>query len=135
MAQEDRLAALRGAVAAVSEAYLAGDVERLAELIPEDYVHTNQGSEPISREAWFDWVRLRAERHRSGTWSTDAYDVSELRYVLNGDSAVVTGRVRSTGARDGAPWAMDIRFTMLWVWRDGRWKRAAFQDAATERSL
>jgi ketosteroid isomerase-like protein len=120
---------LRDAVAALSDAYRTADVARLERLVTPDYVHVNAGAAPIGRHEWLDWNRLRARRHASGAWSTRTYDVSELVVVEHGDAAVVSGRVRSSGVRDGEPWSVDLRFTSFWVRRGGAWMRAGFQDA------
>jgi ketosteroid isomerase-like protein len=113
----------------LNQAYRTADVDRLESLITADYVHTNGGSPPIGRDQWLDWNRLRAERQASGAWVTETYDVEEVQVRAYGDTALVAGVVRSQGVRDGAATRVAVRFTSFWVFRDGAWRRAAFQDA------
>lgn len=126
---------LRTAVADLNRAYQAADVARLEQLVSADYVHTNSGAAPIGREQWLAWNRTRAERHASGAWSTASYDVSDLRIdELDADTALVTGRVRTAGTRDGVLSQLDLRFTSVWMLRNGAWVRVAFQDAPVPAS-
>lgn len=126
---ESARASLPAAIEALNEAYRAADVGAIETLITSDYTHTNGASAPIGRQEWLEWNRLRAQRHASGAWRTDSYAVEDLEVQRYGDAAIVTGVVRSSGSRDGAPANVAVRFTALWVLEGDQWKRAAFQDA------
>lgn len=122
-------ASLPSAIEALNEAYRTADVAVLETLITSDYAHTNGASAPIGREEWLAWNRLRAERQASGAWRTDSYVADGVEVRRLGDVAVVTGVVRSSGVRDGAPSQVAVRFTALWVVENNQWRRAAFHDA------
>lgn len=118
------------AVRQFAEAYRDGDVETVESLLADDYIHINSGAAPGDRDSYLAWNRTRAEYLKSGAWSVDTYDLTELQVKLYKSTAIATGRVTATGVRDGTAWSSDVRFTNLWVMENGRWKRAAFHDAA-----
>ena len=53
-----------------------------------------------------------------------------MKSRILGDVAIMTGMniVRGGGARNaGDRQDLVLRFTQVWIWRDGRWLREAFQ--------
>lgn len=119
---------VRQAVATFGKAYRAADVETLAGMLTDDYVHTNSSSAPIEREAWLGWVASRRAAIDAGTLSVVEYENADLEVVVHGDAAVVTGTNRTVSIENGERRESKLRFTMLWVKAGGEWKRAAFQD-------
>jgi len=58
--------------------------------------------------------------------SNGTYDVDETRVQLYGGTAVVTGRVTTTGtSKEGQKVIHHSRFTDVFVWRDARWQLVA----------
>jgi ketosteroid isomerase-like protein len=54
------------------------------------------------------------------------YDVDETRVQLYGSTAVVTGRVTTTGTnKEGQKVVHRSRFTDVFIWRDTRWQLVA----------
>jgi ketosteroid isomerase-like protein len=49
----------------------------------------------------------------------------DLKVVMYGDSAIVTGIYRSKGTYQGGPYEHIGRFTDTWVYTDGRWQCVA----------
>lgn len=125
-ASEDEV---RAAFERFQEAFLAADAETLAALLTDDYRHTNGASAPIGKREWLRWVDGRRARVDTGTLVHDVYAVEELVVSLHGDAAVVTGRARGRGRDGERDFAVDVRFTQIWVRDAGAWRRAAFQDA------
>jgi len=122
--------ALRLQVERFSAAYERADVETLDSMLDANYVHMNEGSNRLNRNDWLDWNRHRYRQFRAGTLKLEQYDVSEIHLVFNGNVAIVTGRVRASGTRDGEKFSSDIRLLSVWINRDRIWKRAAFSDAS-----
>jgi ketosteroid isomerase-like protein len=118
------------AVERLGQAYRAADMQTLGGLLTDDYVHTNGGSgSRLNRDQWLSWVGSQRELLDSGELRIDTYEVSDTRVELYGNVAVVTGIVRSSGVRNNEPFGVHVRFTNVWVKRDGVWRRAAFHDS------
>jgi hypothetical protein len=43
---------------------------------------------------------------------------------------VVNGLAKTEGLREGKEFKWNLRFTNVWVKRNGRWQRVAFHDSA-----
>jgi ketosteroid isomerase-like protein len=48
--------------------------------------------------------------------------VDEVKVRVYGDVAVATGRTQATGSYRGSSASVVLRFTDVFVWRDGRWQ-------------
>jgi ketosteroid isomerase-like protein len=126
---EDELRELRARVQAFSDAFVKGDVVKLDAMLTDRYVHSNSGSKVLRKKQWLNWVKKRSEKIKAGLIKYDTYTTEELLIEMYGSAAVVKGRNRASGVRDGKPFTLDIRFTHLWVKEAGKWKRAAFHDS------
>jgi len=67
------------------------------------------------------------ELYRSGRIVLDISEESELAVRQYHDTAIVTGLWAMTGKRGGRPQAGRMRFTRVWIKRDGQWQMAAWQ--------
>ena len=54
-----------------------------------------------------------------------SYEVDEMKVMLYGKTAVVTGRSTLKGVNKGQEWTSQSRFTDVFVWRDNRWQIVA----------
>jgi ketosteroid isomerase-like protein len=54
-----------------------------------------------------------------------SYDVDDMKVMLYGKTAVVTGRSTLKGRNKDVPWTSQSRFTDVFVWRDNRWQLVA----------
>ena len=54
-----------------------------------------------------------------------SYDVDEMKVMLYGKTAVVTGRSTLKGTNKDVAWTSQSRFTDVFVWRDNRWQLVA----------
>ena len=119
----DRAEALDRAVRRFGEAWARGDVSTLDELLSPTYFHHNIAGDRQDRRAWLDYAGKRTGR---GT----QIKFRDVEILIIGDVAIVRGindlkggGVKSaTDERD-----LSLTFTAVWVWRDGRWLREAFQ--------
>lgn len=100
------------------KAYLQADVEKLTELLTEDFTLTD-ASGAISTRA--DDVEIA----RKGTIKYEVFENHDMKVRLYGDSAVVTGRTRVKGKAGENAFASEFQFTDTVVRRDSRWRVAA----------
>jgi ketosteroid isomerase-like protein len=97
------------------DAYVHNDVDALDRILADDYKLTDS----------FGRTRTKADdlaNAREGGTKYDAYDTSDVRVRVWGDTAVVTGRSVIRGASDGQPFAYDITFTDTLAHIGGRWR-------------
>ena len=60
------------------------------------------------------------------------YENSDLEVRLHGETAIVTGVNVSAGTDSGRVFRRRLRFTQVWIQRNGEWLRAAFHDTAVD---
>ena len=113
-----------------NQAFLEADVAILETLLAKNYVHVNGGSgNVINKQSWLKWIAFRRAEVDSGDLIIDTYEVNDIKIQIFGETAVVTGIVKSTGKRQGKPFNLSIRFTNVWLMEDGILRRAAFHDS------
>lgn len=111
------------AVRRFGEAWAVGGGATLDALLSPTYTHADVSGRFQDRAAWLAYARGRAAR---GT----RIAFRDVRQRIIGDVAIITGinELEGPGARDASDAsALTLRFTQVWVKRDGRWLREAFQ--------
>ena len=118
----DRIAALEDAVRRFGQAWAKGDKAALESLLSPGYTHTDIFGKLSDRAAWLAYAGERGGR-------TTRIEFRDLRIRIDGDVGIVTGiNDLDVGTRDAADrTALSLAFTQVWVWRQGRWLREAFQ--------
>jgi len=117
-----RSESVRAAEMARRDALLASDTVALSKLVAGEFIE-------ISR---LGTVRSRADNMRevaSGDLKllTIKYDSLDVR--VYGDVALLTGIADNTGIYRGTvPFSGKIRYTRVFVWRDGRWQAVSMQQ-------
>ena len=112
---------VRAAESSRRQALLAADTVALSKLLAPDFVE-------ISR---FGTVRTRADNIRdiaSGVLHLTSINYDSLTVRLYGDVAVLTGIADNTGTMRGFPFSGKIRYTRVFVRRDGRWQAVLMQQ-------
>jgi ketosteroid isomerase-like protein len=133
MAQVTRLAAqassledsIRALESQRGQALLKADTVALSQLVADDFVE-------ISR---LGTVRTRADNMReigSGTLKLTAVRYDSMSVRIYGDVAVLQGIADNTGTFRGFPFAGKIRYTRIFVRRDGRWRAVAMQQTSMQ---
>ncbi len=120
---------VRERVEMFGQAFVRADADALAEMLTDDYVHTNTNGSVLDKETWLTWIRQRHLEIESGKISIDHYENEDVEVRLYGKTAVVTGKNISEGVREGEPFRTFLRFTNVWVDMDEAWRRAAFHDS------
>ncbi len=103
------------------QALLAADTVALSRMLAPDFVE-------ISR---LGTVRTRADNIRdiaSGALHLTAVTYDSLTVRVYGDVAVLTGIADNTGTMRGFPFSGKIRYTRIFVRRDGRWQAVLMQQ-------
>jgi hypothetical protein len=112
---------VKAAEAARREALLSADTVALSRMVGAEFFE-------IARTGA---LRPRAANLReiaSGTLKllTIKYDSQAVK--LYGDVAILSGIADNTGSYAGTPFSGKIRYTRIFVWRDGRWQAVAMQQ-------
>ncbi len=118
-------AGLDRAMRAFGEAWARGDLAALDALLAPDYTHGDVFGGFQGRAAWLAYAAKRA-----GLPTRIAFEDVSTRF--HGDVAIVTGvnvltDLAEPRAGDYRTGVRRLRFTQVWVRRDGKWQRSAFQ--------
>ncbi len=108
-----------------AQALLKADTVALSQLVADDFVE-------ISR---FGTLRTKADNMReiaSGTLKLTAVRYDSLSVRVYGDVAVLQGTADNTGIFHGFPFTGKIRYTRVFVRRDGRWRAVAMQQTSMQ---
>jgi ketosteroid isomerase-like protein len=103
------------------QALLAADTVALSRMLAPDFIE-------ISR---LGTVRTRADNIRdiaSGALHLTSVTYDSLTVRVYGDVAVLTGIADNTGTMRGFPFSGKIRYTRVFVRREGRWQAVLMQQ-------
>ena len=134
---------LQAAMAERLKASLQGNSTKAASLMADEYIQTDISGYVQDKATWFkEYFDPVAELIKVGKFRWEVYEQKELQYRVYGDSAVVMGvlEAKGTGARwvpQSHTWAADpyasfsgtLRFTHVYVKRNGKWLLAALHNA------
>ena len=123
---------LLAAIDTFNIAYVKGDLTTLDSLTTENYLHTNSSSRVIGKTDWFTYLNKRSERLNSGDLRVLDYALEQTKIEFHGSSAIITGRVTVITKDRMGTTKNQYRITNLWVYENGRWKRAGFHDGKIE---
>jgi ketosteroid isomerase-like protein len=102
------------------KARVAGDIAFLQALYATELRITGTDGSIIARDT-------DISRFASGTIRPEFIDAEEMHVTLYGEVGVVTGRDHLKGSYGGAQREGRVRFTHVFVRRDGRWQLVASQ--------
>lgn len=103
------------------EHLVAGNYDGLADLLADDLVYTHSNGRVDTKESYL--APLRA-----GTTRYVEYAPSELTVRVHGTTAILFGRAQMRALVSGEERRNDLRFTNVWLFRDGHWRMAAWQS-------
>lgn len=107
-------------------AMLASDAGALDDLISSDLVFTNHHGQVFGKQ---DDIEL----HRSGVLKFNTLEPSEMQINALGSLAVVSVRMKLSGAYSDTPFAADLRYTRVWrCWESDTWKIVAGHSSAVQ---
>jgi ketosteroid isomerase-like protein len=101
-------------------ALVAGDLAAVARYLGDELTYTHSSSVVDTKEAYLDALR-------SGKVVYRQTERSDLKIVPYGCVGVMTGRGDFKVTLDGKDIEVPLRFTNVWVMRDGRWQMVAWE--------
>jgi ketosteroid isomerase-like protein len=128
------------ALAALAErdaAFRAGDVDKVAGFMADEYLQTDIWGHVQDKEAWLkQYYRPMAGRLKSGELKWTVMERTEIVSRELGDTVILAGKQTIQGvdgrlgepSRSDAP-PMSLRFTHVWVKRGGKWQVAMIHNA------
>jgi ketosteroid isomerase-like protein len=136
-------AELRAAMDERRTAFLVGDVVKVASLMADEYLQTDIEGRVQDKTTWLnEYMKPLAALIKAGTARWDVYEQKDLNFRFYNDCAVVTGSLdlKISGARVDyrLHWIADpnyhgkertLRFTRVYVKRDGHWLLADIHNA------
>ena len=132
----------RASVAKRQQAMIEGDEAMVDRMTAKEYAQTDILGHVQDKSAWMaEYFRPLAALTKAGKFRWERYDERDVRVVMLGDTAVVTGELamKGTGAKftqgkwEEAPGTSiegTFRFTRVWVKRDGSWLLVALHNSA-----
>jgi hypothetical protein len=136
-------AQIRSVMARALKASLEGDSDTIASLMVDEYVQTDISGHVQDKSTWLkEYFHPIAELIRAGKFRWEVYDRKDVQIQVYNDSAVAIGALEAKGT--GARWAPQthtwiadpnasfggtLRFTHVYVRRNGKWLLAALHNA------
>jgi len=102
------------------KAIVAKNAAAVAANVAPDFAQIESGGAVIGRDEFVKDLLDPALR-------IDPYKVEDFGVRVYGDTALLTGRIRMTGASEGKPFASHFRYIDVYVKRDGVWKVVSIQ--------
>ncbi len=123
---------LLNALEAFNTAFAKSDLQKLDSMTTENYLHTNSSSQVITKNRWFNYLRKRDSAIKSGQLQVLSYSLEDEKVELFQNSAIVTGKVKTTIKDSSGIKKNQYRITNIWILDQGEWKRAGFHDGKTK---
>jgi ketosteroid isomerase-like protein len=136
-------AELRATMAERHKASLEGDTEKIAASMTDDYLQTDISGFVQDKGTWLkEYFSPLAELIKAGKFRWEVFDEKDIQVRIHGDTAVIIGilEAKGSGARfdiERHTWVADpnaafsgkLRFTRVYIRRNGKWLLAALQNA------
>ena len=112
----------RAAEATRFQAQVDADAKVLAPLLDDEleYVHSN--GELDSKHSFIESLTTGKRDYASTKFTIESVRIF-------GDVAVIRGKALVTVADNGQSRDLDLGYTDVWVWKDGRWQMTAWRSA------
>jgi ketosteroid isomerase-like protein len=104
-----------------AQAVVKKDTATLEKMTADDYQLIDANGKMRGKADTMDAIK-------SGAISLQSNDVDDLKVQVYGNTAVVTGRSNPKGTIDGKDVSGPIRFTRVYVKRNGTWQSVLFQQ-------
>jgi len=125
------------------KASIEGDTEKIANSLADDYLQTDISGYVQDKTSWLnEYFKPLAELIRAGKFRWEVFEEKFIQIRAYGDAATVMGSLELKGAgarvdRDRHTWVVDaeahpaltLRFTRVYIKRDGKWLLAALHNA------
>jgi ketosteroid isomerase-like protein len=108
----------------IAKAWVNHDRATIEAILAPEWSVTDTTGQVLTKE------QVLQETFGSTDRSIQAMVIDEVRVRTFGDTAVATGRTRATGSYRGTSASVVLRFTDVFVRRDGRWQVVASHGTA-----
>ena len=118
------------------EALHRRDVKTLARILASEFIDSDWQGEAVPRAEYLRYFARPLAR--PGPAAAQRFEDTRVRFLANGDVAIVTGVVvtaaaapsagSAAGTPSGAKSVRRSRFTDVFVWRDSRWQAVTGQE-------
>jgi ketosteroid isomerase-like protein len=110
---------LAGIQQRLAKAWVDADRAAIEAILAPDWIVTGADGRLSSR------ADVMRDVFETGVHRMAAIEIDDVYVRPFGDAAVVTGRTHGRGEYDGVAYDVTIRFTDVFVHRDGRWQAVA----------
>jgi ketosteroid isomerase-like protein len=100
---------------------LSKDIDAVSAMTADDYLQIDTDGRVLNKA-------VTLERIKSSYARLVANPVDDLAVRVYGDTAILTARARPQGVLDGKEFTDALRYTRIYVKRDGRWQVVLFQQ-------
>ena len=114
-------AAVRAAELARFKAMTAGDYAELGRLLGDDLIYTHSN-------ALVDTKASYVESMTSGNLKYQSIEPRDMKVRVYGTTAIITAGAAITSISKGQTQNNQLRYTDVWVLRDGRWQMVGWQS-------
>lgn len=104
-----------------AQAVIKRDMDALDKMTSDDYTIIDRSGRMRDKQATMAGIK-------SGDIKVTSNKLSDLKVRVYGDTAVVTGRSDTEGSNNGTSMNGPVRFTRVYVKKDGQWQSVAFQQ-------
>ena len=125
------------------KASVEGDSDKIASIMTDDYLQTDIYGHVQNKATWLDeYFKPLAQLIKAGKFRWEVFEEKDAQFRVHGDNAIVVGdlELKGVGARlnrERHTWEADpnasfggtLRFTHVYVRRDGRWLLAALHNS------
>jgi len=116
--KSDAASKVLAAEAKWNEAYKRNDVGALNSLLADDFIITVEDGSTFSKAGYIAYAS-------EGVLRVEISEMSNLKVILHGDVAIVTGAYHEKGMTKGKPYEYHDRLTDVWLNTDGKWQLIA----------
>jgi len=136
-------AALRTVMDERRKASLEGNTDKIANSLADEYLQTDITGYVQDKTAWLnEYFQPLAELIKAGKFHWDVFDPKDVQIRMQGDTAIAIGTLEAKGsgaryaptqhtwvADPNASFSGTLRFTHVYIKRNGKWLLAALHNA------
>ena len=135
-------AELRAVMAERRKASLEGDSEKVASSMADEYRQTDISGYVQDKTTWLnEYFKPLADLIKAGKFHWEVYEQKDVEFHIFGDCAVVIGKLEAKGsgarptpqhtwiADPNATFSGTLRFTHVYIKRNGKWLLAGLHNA------
>jgi len=103
------------------KAQTSGDRQALDALLGDDLIYTHSNAQVDSKATYVGSMR-------SGALTYKTIEPRDMKVRVFGNTAIITAAAHITAVSNGQPVDNQLRYTDVWVLRDGRWQMVSWQS-------